>query len=331
MRAVILKEYGGPEVLTVVEEESPTPGPGEVLLKMEVAGVGKPDYLMRTGTYPWTKGILPFHPGLYGAGYVAALGDGTEGLTVGQPVFIDHPVACSCYSEYKLAPAERAIPLPEGTDLAGAAVITNYLIGWAILSNFCSAHQGKTLYIKGAAGGLGTAIIQLAPKKGVTVIASASTPEKCAYLESLGTPHVFCYKEADEVDTVLSLTGGKGVDYLMDQFAGDQFAGRVPMLAKCGTILIYNTLGGFPEENVIKLLTDNYPRCIGVRAFSFHLYDDDPTGLAALRAEVFDLLARGEIQPRIAAEFAQADVIEAHRLLDSGKAGGSIILRIPHS
>ena len=328
MQAVILNEYGGPEVLKLVEADIPTPGPGEVLLNMKVAGVGKPDYLMRTGNYPWTKDILPFCPGLYGAGLVAALGEGVEGLTVGQPVFVDHPIACSCYSEYKLTPAERAIPLPEGTDLAGAAVITNYLIGWAILSNMCIPNQGKTLYLKGAAGGLGTAIIQLAPKKGISVIASASTPEKCAYLESLGAPHVFCYKERDEVEAVLSLTGGKGVDYLMDQYAGDRFAGQIPMLAKCGTILIYNTLGGLPVENVVKLLTDHYPRCIGVRAFSFHLYDDDPQGLAALRSEVFELLARGEIRPRIAAEFAQADVVAAHRLLDSGKAGGSIILRI---
>ena len=328
MRAVVLNEYGGPEVLKLVEMDIPTPGPGEVLLNMKVAGVGKPDYLMRTGAYPWTKGILPFCPGLYGAGVVAGLGEGVEGLTVGQPVFIDHPIACSCYSEYKLAPAERAIPLPEGADLAGAAVITNYLIGWAILSNMCIPNQNKTLYIKGAAGGLGTAIIQLAPKKGITVIASASTPEKCAYLERLGAPHGFCYTEQDEVETVLALTEGKGADYLMDQYAGDRFAGQIPMLAKCGTILIYNTLGGFPEENVVKLLTDHYPRCIGVRAFSFHLYDDDPEGLSALRAEVFDLLARGEIRPCIAAEFAQKDVVEAHRLLDSGKAGGSIILRI---
>lgn len=328
MKAVVLNEYGGPEVLKIVERDIPVPGQGEVLLRMETAGVGKPDVLMRTGTYPWTKGMLPFYPGLYGAGIVAGLGEGVEGLSVGQRVFIDHPIACSCYSEYKLAPAERAIPLPAGTDPAGAAVITNYLIGWAILSNMCIPHQDKTLYIKGAAGGLGTAIIQLAPKKGIRVIASASTPEKCAYLESLGTPHVFCYQERDELEAVMEFTGGRGVDYLMDQYVGERFASQVPLLAKCGTIIVYNTLGGYPEENVVKLLTDHFARCIGVRAFSFHLYDDDPAGLAALRGEVFDLLARGEICPRIAAEFPQAEVAEAHRLLESGKAGGAIILRI---
>lgn len=328
MKAVVLNEYGGPEVLKLVERDIPVPGQGEVLLRMETAGVGKPDVLMRTGTHPWTKGMLPFYPGLYGAGIVAGLGEGVEGLAVGQRVFIDHPIACSCYSEYKLAPAERAIPLPEGTDPAGAAVITNYLIVWAILGNMCIPHQDKTLYIKGAAGGLGTAIIQLAPRKGIRVIASASTPEKCAYLESLGTPCVFCYQERDELEAVMEFTGGCGVDYLMDQYVGERFASQVPLLAKCGTIIVYNTLGGYPEENVVKLLTDHFARCIGVRAFSFHLYDDDPAGLAALRSEVFDLLARGEIRLRIAAEFPQAEVAEAHRLLESGKAGGAIILRI---
>lgn len=328
MKAVIMNEYGGPEVLKVVEREIPVPGPGEVLLKMKTAGVGKPDYLMRTGAYPWTRDILPFFPGLYGAAEIAALGEGTEGLTVGQPVFIDHPVACGCYSQYKTAPAQRVVPLPEGTDPEGAAVISNYLIAWALLSQMCVPHQGKTLYIRGAAGSLGTAVIQMAPRKGITVIASASTPEKCAYLRELGTPYVFCYRERDETEAVLEFTGGKGVDYLMDQYVGERFAAQVPMLAKCGTVIVYNTLGGFPEKNVIELLTENFARCIGVRAFSFHLYDDDPEGLEKLRSEVFSMLARGEIRPRIGAVFSQDEVVEAHRLLDSGKAGGSIILRI---
>ena len=328
MKAVVLHEYGGPEVLKVVEAEIPQPGPGEVLLRMRVAGVGKPDYLMRAGIYPWTKDILPFYPGLYGAGEVAALGEGVEGLSVGQNVFIDHPVACSCYSEYKVAPACRAVPLPEGTDLQGAAVITNYLIAWTILSRVCVPGEGRSLYIKGAAGGLGTAIIQLAHKKGIRTLVSASTPEKCAYLESLGADGVFCYNEQDETEAVMAFTGGKGVDYLMDQYVGDRFASRIPLMAKCGTIIVYNTLGGFPRENVVELLTDHYARCIAVRAFSFHLYDDDPEGLEALRQEVLGMLARGEFKPRIAAVFDQKDVVEAHRLLDSGKAGGSILLKI---
>ena len=328
MKAVILNEYGGPEVLKVVEEDIPQPQPGEVLLRMRAAGVSKPDFLMRTGTYPWTKGILPFHSGLYGSATVAALGEGVDHLAVGQPVFIDHPVVCGCYSEYKIAPAERAIPLPEGVPCEHAAIITNYLIAWAMLSSVCAPSEGKTLYIKGAAGALGTAILQLAPKKGLTTIASASTPEKCAYLKQLGANHVFCYKEQDEQEAVLGFTNGRGVDYLLDQYVGDRFAAQIPMLAKCGNIIVYNTLGGFPQENVIQVLTDNFAKCCGVRAFSFHLYDDDPEGLNRLRNEVFTMLAKGEFAPHIAATFDQADIVEAHKLLDSGSVGGSIILRI---
>lgn len=328
MKAVFLNEYGGPEVLKLVEEDIPKPQPGEVLLRMRAAGVSKPDYLMRTGAYPWTKDILPFHPGLYGSATVAALGDGVDNLAVGQPVFIDHPIACGCYSEYKTAPAERAIPLPEGIPFEQAAIITNYLIAWAMLGNVCTPSEGKTLYIKGAAGALGTAILQLAPKKGLSTIASASTPEKCAYLEGLGANHVFCYKEQDEQEAILGFTNGRGVDYLLDQYVGDHFAAQIPMLAKCGNIIVYNTLGGFPQENTIQLLTDNFAKCCGVRAFSFHLFDDDPEGLKRLRSEVFSMLAKGEIKPHIGATFEQADVVEAHRLLDSGTVGGAIILRI---
>lgn len=328
MKAVVINEYGGPEVLQVVEREIPQPGPGEVLLRMHAAGVGKPDYLMRTGNYPWTKDILPFSPGLYGAGVIEALGAGVEGLAVGTPVFIDHPIACSCYSEYKLAPAERVVPLPEGTDLERAAIITNYLIAWAMLTRMCVPSEGKTLYIKGAAGALGTALLQLAPRCGLTTIASASSQAKCDYLRELGVNHVFCYKERDELDAVMEYTNGRGVDFLFDQCAGSRFAAEIPMLAKCGFILIYNTLDGFPQENVIELLTNNFGRCIGVRAFSFHLFDDDPEGLNQLRREVFGMLARGEIKPYIGATFDQADVVKAHEALDAGSVLGSIILRI---
>lgn len=140
---------------------------------------------------------------------------------------------------------------------------------------------------------------------------------------------MFCYKAVDEVQAVLTATGGRGADYILDQIVGLNFAAQLPMLAKCGTVIVYNTLGGFPAENTIQTLTDNFAKCCAVRAFSFHLYDDDPEGLRALRAEVFDLLAEGKIMPYIGAQFQQEEVVEAHRLLDAGTVGGAIVLRIP--
>lgn len=328
MRAVILEQYGGPEVLQLVERDTPQPRSGELLVRMHAASVAKPDYLMRTGAYPWTKGILPFTPGLCGSGVVEAVGADVTGFSVGQGVFIDHPICCGCYSQYKTVPVANAFPLPEGTDLRSAALMSNYVIGWSLLNTCCSGKPGQTLYMKGAAGALGSAIVQLAPLLGLTVIASASTEDKCAYLRQLGAAHVFCYAATDERQAIMEYTHRLGVDYLLDQCAGTQFAGELELLNRRGTIVIYNTLGGMPQENVIQLLTDHYDHCPAVRAFSFHLHDGRPEELNALKTEVFGLLAAGKVKPHIGAVYPQADIQAAHARLDAGDCLGSIVLTI---
>ena len=328
MKAVILEQYGGPDVLQVVDRDIPRPQAGELLVRMHTASVAKPDYLMRTGAYPWTRGILPFAPGLCGSGVVEAIGADVEGYTVGQGVFIDHPIQCGCYSAYKTVPAANAFPLPAGTDLQLAALMSNYVIGWSLLTHCCPGGSGQTLYIKGAAGALGSAIVQLAPLLGLTVIASASTEQKCEYLRSLGAPHVFCYRDEDERTALMQYTDNKGVDYLLDQCAGRQFAGELDLLNRCGTIVIYNTLDGMPQENVIQLLTEHYDHCPAVRAFSFHLHDGRADELNALKSEVFGLLAQGKIKPHIGAVYAQQDIQAAHARLDSGDCLGSILLTL---
>lgn len=326
MKQIYLENYGGPEVLKLREAPIPVPGEGEVLIRMKATGVSKPDFLMRTGVYPWTKDILPFYPGLYGAGIIEAGGAGVRDYEKGQAVYVDQPVVCGCYSEYKVAPVSNICALPEGIDLSAAAVATNYVIAWSMITNAMQPSQGKTLYIKGAAGALGTAIVLTAPLHGLRVIASASTPEKCDYLRQLGADTVFCYKTEDEREAVLNATDGEGVDYLMDQCVGEAFGSRLDLLARCGTVLVYNTLEGDPKENLVELLTSRYPRCPAVRAFSFHLHDGRTEELAVLRKAVFGLMAEGKIVPRIGARFHRDEIVKAHELLDSGKCLGSIVL-----
>ena len=328
MKTVYFTRHGGPEVLQIADAPIPQPAPGEVLIRMAAAGVGKPDYLMRTGAYPWTRDILPFYPGLYGTGTVAALGDGVTDFSVGQGVFVDHPVVCGCYSEYKTAPAELVAPLPEGIDLVSAAAVNNHVIAWSLLHTACAPGQGRTLYMKSAAGALGSAIVQLAPLCGLTVIASASTEEKCAHLRKLGAAHVFCYKTEDEEAAVLAATDGLGADYILDQVVGADFTRQFAYLNRGGTVVIYNTLGGFPPENLPQFLTDNFAKCWAVRAFSFHKHDGHPDEHAALRREVFSMLAEGKFTPAIAAAIPQSDIVRAHALMDAGTALGSIVLTL---
>lgn len=326
MKSVILYQHGGPEVLTVIDRDIPTPGPGEVLIRMKSAGISRPDKLMRTGTYPWTKDILPFYPGLYGAGIVETLGPEVTGLKIGQQVYVEHPISCGCYSEYKLAPARFVTPIPDGTDLSLAAIATSSLIVWGMLTECFPHSEGQTLYIQGAAGSIGTAVCQIAPLLGIRVIASASTNEKCDYLRSIGNADVFCYTREDMGQKVLSLTDGRGADIIMDQSIGNGLISELDYLADMGTVLMYNNTKGSPSADLIEEMVKRFGRCPAIRAFSFHYFDDKPELLRKKKQEMFELLRTEKIKPHIGAAFPLEDVQKAHKLLDSGNFFGSIIL-----
>ena len=327
MKAIRITHHGTPEVLEVVEMPIPVPRPGEVLVRMRWAGISRPDKLMRSGTYPWTRDILPFYPGLYGAGTVEALGKGVTEFQIGQSVYVEHPITCGCYAEYKTAPLHTLSPVPGECDLQLAAIASSHLIVWGMLTE-CFPHcEGKTLYIQGAAGSVGTAVLQIAPLLGLKVIASASTEEKCAYLRQLNTgAEVFCYTQLNPKETILSLTGGKGADIIMDQSVGESFIPQMDYLADMGTILIYNNTKGFPSQNVIQAMTDRFGRCPSVRVFSFHFFDDKPELLARKKREMFTLLAQGKLRPHVGAIFPLEQAVQAHTLLDSGNFYGSIVL-----
>ena len=326
MKAVQFTAHGGPEVLNVIDMPVPAPGKGEILIRMQSAGISRPDLLMRTGAYPWTNDILPFYPGLYGAGIVADLGEGVTEYEVGQRVYVEHPIACGCYAEYKVAPLQFVIPIPEGTDLSLASIATSSLIVWGMLTECFPHAEGKTLYIQGAAGSIGTAVCQIAPLLGIRVIASASTEEKCEYLRSIGDADVFCYTTENVSEKVKALTDGKGADIIMDQSVGEAFLGQLDFLAPMGTILIYNHTKGDETGNIITAMTDRFGDCPGIRVFSFHFFDDKPELLKQKKQEMFQLLKDQKIRPHIGATFPLEDVRKAHELLDSGNFFGSIIL-----
>lgn len=326
MKAVKFTSHGGPEVLTLFETPVPTPGAGEVLIKMKNAGISRPDKLMRSGTYPWTNEILPFYPGLYGAGEVAALGEGVTEFSVGQSVYVEHPIACACYAEYKVAPTRFVTAIPDGTATGLASIAASSLIVWGMLTECFPHAEGKILYIQGAAGSMGTAVCQIAPILGMKVIASASTEEKCEYLRSIGNAEVFCYTTQDVKETVLRLTDGKGADIIMDQSIGDGLIPELDYLADMGTVLMYNNTKGSPSGDLIAEMVKRFGRCPAIRAFSFHFFDDKPVLLKQKKQEMFSLLQQGKIKPHIGATFPLEDVQKAHELLDSGNFFGSIVL-----
>jgi len=327
VKAVVFEQFGGPEVLKYVDLPIPTPGPGQVLVKMRAAGVCKADWRVRTGRCQWLTCPFPVTLGYEMAGTIEALGPGVSGFSVGQPVHVLHMACYGTYTEYMAVTADDVAPMPDGIDFDAAAAAFNYFVAWGLLNQIVQGSQGQTLYIGGAAGGIGTAVIQLAQHKGIDVIASASTEVKCDYLRGLGVEKVFNYKAENDVLAVQRLTVGRGVDYVYDQVAGPAFCRQFDMLATYGQIILYNYLGGYPEDKeIIHILQSRCEGCYGIRYFSIHVHDTDPAGFRKVKEEVLGLIAAGALRPPIYKVLPLSEARAAHEMVDAGEVLGKLVL-----
>lgn len=328
MKAVVFEEFGGPEVLKYVDLPIPEPREGQVLVKMAAAGVCKADWRVRTGRCQWLDAPYPITLGYEGAGTIAGLGPEVTGFTIGQPVHVLHMACYGTYTEYMAVRADDVCELPAGLDFDAAAAAFNYFVAWGLLNQIVEGKAGQSLYIGGAAGGVGTAVIQLAQHKKMKVIASASTDAKCDYLRGLGVDAVFNYKAENDVQAVKRITGGRGVDYVYDQVAGPDFCRQFDMLATYGQIILYNYLGGYPEDKeIIHILQSRCEWCWGIRYFSIHVHDSDPTGFKKVKKEVFALMASGSLKPPIYKVLPLSEAVRAHQMIESGEVLGKLILR----
>jgi NADPH2:quinone reductase len=327
VKAVVFERFGGPEVLEYVDLPIPAPGPGQVLVKMRSAGVCKADWRVRTGRCQWLTCPFPVTLGYEMAGTIEALGPDVSGFTVGQPVHVLHMACYGTYTEYMAVTADDVAPMPEGADFDAAAAAFNYFVAWGLLDQIVQGGEGQTLYIGGAAGGVGTAVIQLAQHKKMHVIASASTAMKCDYLRALGVEKVFSHREEDDVAAVQRFTEGRGVDYVYDQIAGPTFCRQFDMLATYGQIILYNYLGGYPEDKeIVHILQSRCEGCYGIRYFSIHVHDTDPAGFRKVKEEVLGLIATGALRPPIYKVLPLSEARAAHEMVDSGEVLGKLVL-----
>jgi NADPH2:quinone reductase len=327
VKAVVFEKFGGPEVLKYVDLPKPVPGPGQVLVKTKTAGVCKADWRVRTGNSQWLTCPFPVTIGYESAGIVEALGPGVSGFTVGQPVHVLHMAVCGTYADYMAVTADDVAPLPEGMDFDAAAAAFSYFVAWGLLNQIVQAAEAQTLYIGGAAGGIGTAVIQLAQHQRVGVIASAGSDAKCAYLKSLGVEKVFNYKIEDDVAAVRRLSCGRGVDYVYDQVAGPAFCRQFDMLATYGQIILYNYLGGYPEDReIIHILQSRCEGCYGIRYFSIHVHDTNPAGFRKVKEGVLGLIASGALKPPIYGVLPLSEARKAHEMIDSAEVLGKLVL-----
>jgi NADPH:quinone reductase len=320
MHAIQMAKTGGPEVLEYVEMPKPELNAGQVLVRVHAIGVGKPDVLVRTGVYKWMP-PLPATPGVEATGHIAELGAGVEGLRVGEPAFVYPWKTRGCYAEYVAAQASDVTPLPATVDLDDAAALSNFIVARALLHDVPRGRNLRTLYVNGAAGGVGSAIVQMAKLEGIEVIAGASSTAKCDFVRKLGSSHAIDYSTGNVADQVLGLTDGRGADLVCDQVVGPD------LLANWGTIVSFNALGGMPAQETFTAMRANLPKSPGIRCFTLHTYDDDPNSIRRLIGETVDLFASSRIRPAIFERIPLSAARRAHELLDARGILGKVILK----
>jgi len=329
MRQVVMRRVGGPEVLEIVEAAQPNPEPGEVVVGAEAIGVGWPDVLIRTGRYRWMP-PLPTSPGSDLTGRVVALGPGVDSQLMGAPVLVtarELPVRGGCYTERIAVPAEAVYRLPENANLDAAAALPNYQVAWNLVHEAPRGSPVRSIFINGAAGGVGSAAAQLAKAAGMQVFGSVSSAQKAAFARRMGVDHVINYRKRGIADSVLALTAGRGVDLALDHVAGQGFNELLLLLADWGTLVSYNASDGLPDGNLLGELRRHGARCLAVRIFEMHLYDRDTAGRRRTMQSVIDAWAGGSIAPVVSARLPFSHAAQAHAMLERGEALGKIVLK----
>jgi len=310
---------GGPEVLQPVERPVPRPGPGEVLIRVEAAGVNRPDVMQRLGFYPPPPGA-PTILGLEVAGTIAG------GVRDGERVCA--LVAGGGYAQYCVAPEGQCLPVPGGFSMVEAAALPEtFFTVWTNLFRRGGAKAGDSVLVHGGTSGIGTTAILLGKAFGLTVIVTAGSAEKCTRALEIGAAHAIDYKAQDFVAEVKRLTGGAGVVVVLDMVGGDYLPRNLACLAEEGRHVSIAAQRGpsveIPIWDVMRkrlTLTGSTLRARSVE-FKATLADE-------LRREVWPHLEAGRIRPVIHATFPLADAAAAHRLMDSGDHVGKIVLEV---
>ncbi len=323
MIAVEISEPGPPGVLKPCARPIPTPGARQVLIKVSAAGVNRPDVMQRRGLYPPPPGASDI-PGLEIAGVVAAVGKDVAHPKIGDAVCA--LVTGGGYAEYCLASAALCLPLPGGFDFVRAAALpeTFYTV-WSNLFDRANLRNGETLLVHGGSGGIGTTAIQLGSAFGATVVATAGSEEKCRFCRELGAAAAIHYQRQDFVEEAGKLSGGKGIDVILDMVGGDYFPRNLKALAEDGRLVQIAIQNGAKSE--INLWTVMQKR-LTITGATLRARDDDFKAEIGKRLleQVWPLLGNGTIKPVIYRTFPLPDAAAAHTLMESGQHIGKLIL-----
>lgn len=320
MRAVRVARVGGPEVLEVVEVETPRPGPGEILVRHEAIGLNFIDTYHRSGLYALP---LPTGLGTEAAGVVAAVGEDVVRFAVGDRVayVVRKPGA---YAEYAAVAADEAVRLPEAIDFRTAAAgLLKGLTAEALLRRVHPLQAGETTLVHAAAGGVGQLLVQWAKALGAVVIGTAGSPEKAELARKLGADHTILYREADVAAEVMALTGGRGVEVAYDSVGKDTFDGTLASLAVRGLFVSFGNASGPPAP----MLSSQFARgsFFFTRPSVYH-YIATAEELDTAAAALFDVITRGVVTVEVGQTFPLDDVGQAHEAMEARATTGASLL-----
>ena len=318
-KAVRVYENGGPDVLKFEDIEIASPGAGEVLIRQTAIGLNFIDTYIRTGLYP-TK--LPVTPGFEGAGVIEAVGEGVDGLKVGDRVA--YPTITGAYATHVCDKASKVVPIPDGvSDEDAAALMMKGMTAWMLLFEIRRVMPGDTLLVWAAAGGVGSIVVRWAKALGATVIGIVSTPQKAELVTENGADHVLL-SSMDIPAEVKALTGGKGVDISIDGVGKDSAQASLNSLKPRGLFITYGNASG-PVDPVPPAILNQKGSLMMTRPGLFHFISTREDLERAAKA-VFGALKVGAIKADIGQRYALEDAAQAHRDLEARLTTGSTIL-----
>ena len=326
MNYVDLPKPGGPEAMTIVRGPVPELKPGHLLLRVEAAGINRPDVMQRQGKYPPPEGASPIM-GLEVAGEVVAIGEGVEGFALGEKVTA--LANGGGYAEYCAVPASQALPWPKIYDATRAAALPEtFFTVWANVFQMADLVEGESFLVHGGTSGIGTTAIQLASAFGAQVFATAGSAEKCKACETLGARRAINYREEDFSAVLKAETEGRGVDVILDMVGAPYFARNLDSLARDGRLAMIAFSGGatLSDVSLVPIMTKR------LRVMGSALRPRTAVEKEAIRddllEDVWPLLEEGTVSPVIHAVLPFANVAEAHRLMEDGQHIGKIILTL---
>lgn len=318
MKAIVVGEFGAPEVMKLEEVPAPKAGPGQVLVRVHAAGVNPADTYVRTGNYA-IKPNLPYTPGTDGAGVVEALGDGATGFRPGDRVYIGRSIT-GTYAEYAMVLPNQIHRLPGNISFPqGAGVYVPYGTAFHALHHHARARAGETVLVHGASGGVGIAAVQMARAMGLTVFGTAGTPKGIELALREGAHQAFDHSKPDYREALMKATGGKGVNVILEMLANVNLGHDLKLIAMNGRIVVIGSRG-----DVIITPRDLMGKRGSVHAFT--LWAISESEASELHDGLEAGLENGTLRPIVGKELPLQDAAQAHHDVMASGAFGKVVL-----